>query len=220
MGNPITLALEVPTATSQGVAGNPFAGLVDKVTLGRLNYSLGDRYEPWPKDPKDDFEKQKRREWLRGEVDRLKECIRNLEYSKTEKDRAAYSLGNEAESLKNEGRRVAEEINSVDEQRAAREIELGRTKRAHREAQERNDSNEAWRLLEKIHRLEDEVSNLRSKVQDLRWKRQELDNKAGEKLRERERLQGESYRIAEQISKERWTLQEREAELRNLGGYY
>src|SRR3989442_510374 len=86
---------DIPTSDSPEVQGNPYFAQEDKVTLGERDGLLGslgfhskvgglrsmaqqgyywladnskDRYEPWPKDPKDDFEKQKRKEWLKTEI--------------------------------------------------------------------------------------------------------------------------------------------------------
>lgn len=242
IGSPIRIQPDVPRADSPEVEKNPFFAIEDKVTLGesggllgflgfhgkglkglvKQNYGFGgsgDRYEPWPKDPKDDFEKQKRREWLKNEIDRLRSCISNFEYQKREKESQAYSLGNEIDSYRNEHRRLGEEYNREDEYRASKEIELGRTKREHREAQERNDSDRAWRLLEHMQRLNDEISRIRDRMYNIQSKRNDLEYRIAEKTRTRESLQNEVYRINENLSRERWTLQEREQEYRNLGGY-
>lgn len=220
---------DTPTASSPEVAQNPFFAVEDKVTLGGRAPSAGifksvswagsqDRYEPWPKDPKDDFEKQKRKEWLKSEIDRLRECVRGMEYRKNEKENQAYSLGNEIDQLRNEHRRLGEEYNREDEYRASKEIELGRTKREHREAQERDESDRAWRLLERMQRLEDEISRIKDRMYNLQSKRNDLDYKIADKARTRESLQNEVYRINENLSRERWALQEREQEYRSLGG--
>lgn len=242
IGSPVRIQPDVPRADSPEIEKNPFFAIEDKVTLGESGGLLGmlgfhgkggvkglftqknywgsqDRYEPWPKDPKDDFEKQKRKEWLKNEIDRLRTCIANYDYQRREKEGQVYSLGNEIESYKNENRRYAEEYQREDETRAAREIELGRTKREHREAQDRNDSDLAWRLLEKMQRLNDEISRIKDRMYNIQSKRNDLEYRIAEKTRTREGLQNEVYRINENLSRERWTLQERETEYRNLGGY-
>jgi chromosome segregation ATPase len=220
---------ELPNASSPEVSSNPFFGLEDKVNLGSRDSSPGiyknarfaspsDRYEPWPKDPKDDFEKQKRKEWLKGEIDKLRDFIKNAEAHKRDKESAIYSLANEIDSLKNENRRLGEEYNREDERRASLEIEFGRTKREHRRAQEQDRSDEAWRLIEKMQRLQDEISRAKDRLSNLNSKRNDLESKINDRTRQRENLQNEVYRISETISRESWTLREREQEYRNLGG--
>ncbi len=220
---------EILTANSPEVASNPFFGLEDKVNLGGRPSSPGiykhvlhagsqDRYEPWPKDPKDDFEKQKRKEWLKNEIDKLREFLKNAEARKREKENAVYSLGNEIDSMKNEHRRMGEEYNREDERRASLEIEHGRTKREHRQAQERDESERAWRLLEKMQRLEDEISRVKDRMSNIQSKRNDMESRINEKTRTREHLQNDVYRMTEAINRESWTLREREQEYRELGG--
>lgn len=219
---------ELPNASSPEVSSNPFFGLEDKVNLGSRDSSPGiyknahfagsrDRFEPWPKDPKDDFEKQKRKEWLKSEIDKLREFVKNAESRKREKESAISSLGNEIDSLKNEHRRAGEEYNREDDRRASLEIEHGRTKREHRRAQEQDQSDDAWRLMEKMHRLQDEISRVKDRMSNLNSKRNDLESKINDRTRQRETLQNEVYRISEAISRESWTLREREQEYRSLG---
>ena len=221
---------EVPSASSPELASNPFFGLEDKVNLGTRGESAGiykqaqglgfrDPYEPYPKNPKDDLEKQKRKEWLKNEIDRLRDFVKNAESRKREKENSIERLASEIDSMKNEHRRLGEEYNREDETRASREIEYGHVKRAHREAQERNDSDQAWKLLDKMQRLQDEVSRCKEHMSNLNSKRNDLESKINEKTRTREGLQNEVYRIAEALSREGGTLRDREAEYRDLGGY-
>ncbi len=221
---------DFPAASSPEIASNPFFGLEDKVNLGSRPTSPGiyknvlhagsqDRYEPWPKDPKDDFEKQKRKDWLKNEIDKLREFLKNAESRKREKESAIYSLGNEIDSMKNEHRRLGEEYNREDERRGSLEIEHGRTKREHRQAQEHDESDRAWKLLEKMQRLEDEISRVKDRMSNIQSKRNDLESRINDKTRQRETLQNEVYRMAEAINRESWTLREREQEYRELGGY-
>jgi chromosome segregation ATPase len=197
---------------------NPFFFVEDRVSLGRRSAAgilSDDTYEPWPKDPRTDPEKEGRRQWLRAEIERLRYEIREMESKKGELDREIYSLQNEISSLKTERDRIQWDIRNLNDRWNELDVKKQQLKRRHRET---TDPNERYRLTEEIQRCDDELSRTRERISELTWRKRDVDYSIDDKSRQIESHREEIYRLNERLSHERWTLAQREEELRRLGG--
>lgn len=186
-------------------------------TSPRDSYTMGvnDGYEPWPKDPKDDFEKQKRIEWLRGEIDRLRYVISNHEYKRNEADQKIYALGNELYSLRTELEQVNYNISGVNGY--VRDLE---NKKLYIKQQLYNgppNERDYWR--NELDRVNDEISRAHNKLQELNWRRNDINASIRDKTSQREVAAREKYYYEAEIQRERYNLKDREDELRRLQGW-
>ncbi|MEW6279303.1 MAG: hypothetical protein AB1758_11810 [Candidatus Eremiobacterota bacterium] len=178
-------------------------------------FGVNDGYEPWPKDPKDDFEKQKRIEWLRGEIDRLRYLIASYEQRKRDIEQRIYTLGNELYNLRTELDRTNYYYKGVSDY--CDDLEVKKVHAKHNMYNAPTPEERAyWRA--EVDRLNDEIYRCHQKMQELTYKRNEIESNIRYKTSERDTLTREKYWYDDQIQRERYNLQDREEELRRLLG--
>jgi len=190
-------------------------GLSDSNPKDSYTMGVNDGYEPWPKDPKDDFEKQKRIEWLRGEIDRIRYVISNHEYKRNEADQKIYALGNELYSLRTELEQVNYNISGVNGY--VRDLE---NKKLYIKQQLYNgppNERDYWR--NELDRVNDEISRAHNKLQELNWRRNDINASIRDKNSQREVAIREKHYYEAEIQRERYNLKDREDELRRLQGW-
>lgn len=176
---------------------------------------VNDGYEPWPKDPKDDFEKQKRIEWLKTEIDRLRGLIASYSARSTEIANTLYQISNELYSLRNDLDKVNYYISGV--QNYMNDCEQ---KKLYYKQQLYNgppSEREYWR--QQLDWVNDEISRGHAKLQELTWQKNDINYKIRDRQSQRDSLTRDKYYYDNEIQRERYNLKDREDELRRLQGW-
>lgn len=176
---------------------------------------VNDGYEPYPKDPKDDFEKEQRIAWLKTEIDRIRGLLAGYTARSNEIASQLNQISNDLYSLRNDLDRVNYNISGVQGY-----MEDCENKKLYYKQQLYNgppNEREYWR--KQLDYINDEISRGHSKLQELNWQRNDINYKIREKQSSRESLTRDKYYYDNEIQKERYNLKDREDELRRLQGW-
>lgn len=220
MTNSVTLVLDKQIGLMQRFVARPMGRdeQLDGPRAPEDTYhttGVNDGYEPWPKDPKDDFEKQKRIEWLRTEIDRIRGLLSGYTSKSNEIAGQLNQISNDLYALRNDLDKVNYNISGV--QGYMNDCE---NKKLYIKQQLYNgppSEREYWRG--QLDYINEEISRGHNKLQELNWQRNDINSRMRDKTSLRETLTRDKYYYDNEIQRERYNLKDREDELRRLQGW-